>query len=129
MGARGYRQVETNINGLSGVFVFWDFMDADVDTQTNISRTFCSMCQKHVDVQQKIPECCFQELLFIALPLFNDWNQRVLHHSVFLMNAFVHCVNAPATLPHAHYEYCVFGSSPLIRHLSPFTVCLSQTSL
>lgn len=44
---------------LSGVFVFWVLMDADVDTQTNISRTFCSICQKHVEVQMKIPKYFF----------------------------------------------------------------------
>lgn len=110
---------------LSEVFVFWDLMDADVDTQTNISRTFCSICQNHVDVQMKIPECCFhRRIVFIALPLFGDWKKCVSEHSVLLIHALM-----PSAPPHAHYKYCLFGSGPFILHLSPFIVCLPQTSL
>lgn len=36
-----------------------------------------------------------EEVLFIVLPLFSDWTQRVLHHSVFLINALMHCVTPP----------------------------------
>lgn len=79
---------------LSGVFVFWDLMDADVDTQTNISRTFCSFCQNHVEVQMKIPKCCFQRrLVFIALPLSGDLKERVSEHNMLLIHALMHCVN------------------------------------
>lgn len=79
---------------LSGVFVFWYLMDADVDTQTNILRTFCSICQNHVEVQMKIPECCFQRrIVFIALPLFGEWKKCISEPNVHLINAKMHCVN------------------------------------
>lgn len=87
-------------------------MDADVDTQTNISRTFCSICQNHVEVQMKIPQCCFQrKIVFIALPLFGDWKKCVSEHSVLLIHALMHCVN------------------PLHHHMLMSIVCLAAAPL